>query len=112
MEIDQPCPPQRAAHLISVYDGDRAGRITHEEMQRLLRGAALSVQCVSRDGVRKELRRQHYVTAKILCVGAALRDASEGHILVSNFSMDSKFVVPYLKIVIDRASLILSAKRT
>ena len=39
--IGQPCPPQRAAYLVSAYDGTHAhGGITKEEMQRLLRDAS------------------------------------------------------------------------
>lgn len=39
VDMEQPCPPQRAAHLVSVYGRGHSGLLTREELQELLQDA-------------------------------------------------------------------------
>jgi Ca2+-binding EF-hand superfamily protein len=39
VDMEQPCPPQRAAHLVSVYGRGHSGLLSREQMQELLQDA-------------------------------------------------------------------------
>ena len=40
VDMEQPCPPQRAAHLVSVYGRGHSGLLTRNELQELLQDAS------------------------------------------------------------------------